>query len=91
MDYVDYDVSCDQIMSWDEDLRALAERVAAPLFTRPEPRATFVDLVRGLLGDVTGEELLAAGRSRGAPVSTSAGVAAQWRQVGRRHAAGCGP
>ena len=50
---MDYDISYDQIMGWDQDLRVLTERVAGPLFTRPEPRATFADLVRGLLADVT--------------------------------------
>lgn len=49
---MDYDISYDQIMGWDQDLRVLTERVAGPLFTRPEPRATFADLVRGLLADV---------------------------------------
>jgi hypothetical protein len=49
---VDYDVSYDQIMGWDQDLRALTERIAGPLFTRPEPRGSFGDLVRGLLADV---------------------------------------
>jgi SRSO17 transposase len=39
-------------MGWDEDLRALTERIAGPLFTRPEPRVSFGDLVRGLLADV---------------------------------------
>ena len=50
---MDYDVSSDQIVDWDQDLRAVTERIAGPLFTRPEPRATFGDLVRGLLGDVS--------------------------------------
>ena len=50
---MDYDVSYDQIMGWDQDLGVLTERVAGPLFTRPEPRVTFADLVRGLLADVT--------------------------------------
>jgi len=49
---VDYDVSSDQIMGWDRDLRAVTERIAGPLFSRPEPRATFADLVRGLLAEV---------------------------------------
>ncbi|HET6704321.1 IS701 family transposase [Amycolatopsis sp.] len=39
-------------MAWAEDLDALTSRIAGPLFTRPEPRATFADLVRGLLADV---------------------------------------
>ncbi|WSA27262.1 hypothetical protein OG884_04410 [Streptosporangium sp. NBC_01755] len=39
-------------MAWEEDLRELSEEIAGPLFTRPEPRATFADLVRGLLADV---------------------------------------
>jgi hypothetical protein len=37
---VGYDISYDQIVGWDEDLRLLTERVAGSLFTRPEPRAT---------------------------------------------------
>jgi SRSO17 transposase len=49
---VDYDISYDQVVGWDEDLQVLTERIAGPLFTRPEPRATFADLVRGLLADV---------------------------------------
>jgi hypothetical protein len=47
-----YDISYDQLVGWEADLRLLAERVAGSLFTRPEPRATFADLVRGLLADV---------------------------------------
>ncbi|MDB4872641.1 MAG: transposase family protein, partial [Gemmatimonadales bacterium] len=39
-------------MAWAEDLDALCAQVAGPLFTRPEPRASFADLVRGLLADV---------------------------------------
>ncbi|MFG1711153.1 IS701 family transposase [Nonomuraea sp. M3C6] len=39
-------------MSWDAELRALTERVAGPLFKRPEPRAVFGDLVRAFLGEV---------------------------------------
>ncbi|MEO3830382.1 IS701 family transposase [Actinomadura sp. B10D3] len=39
-------------MSWDEALAELTGRVAGPLFRRPEPRATFGDLVRALLADV---------------------------------------
>jgi SRSO17 transposase len=42
----------DLIVSWDAELTALTERIAGPLFTRPEPRAIFPDLVRGLLADV---------------------------------------
>lgn len=42
----------DLVVSWDTDLAALVERIAGPLFTRPEPRATFADLVRGLMADV---------------------------------------
>lgn len=49
---MDDDISYDQIIGWDHELRVVAERLAAPLFARPEPRATFVDLVRGLLADV---------------------------------------
>ena len=47
-----YDISFDHLLGWEADLRLLTERVAAGLFTRPEPRATFADLVRGLLPDV---------------------------------------
>ncbi|MEV0312288.1 hypothetical protein AB0H91_32170 [Nonomuraea fuscirosea] len=39
-------------MSWDAELTALTERIAGPLFTRPEPRYAFADLVRALLADV---------------------------------------
>ncbi|MEU0481187.1 transposase [Streptosporangium sp. NPDC006013] len=39
-------------MSWDAELAALTARIADPLFKRPEPKATFADLVRGLLADV---------------------------------------
>ena len=42
----------DQIRDWDTDLRALTEQIAGPLFIRPEPRESFVDLVRGLLAEV---------------------------------------
>jgi len=49
---VDYDVSSDQIMDWGRDLRAVTERIAGPLFARPEPRAAFADLARGLLAEV---------------------------------------
>ena len=35
-----YDISYDQIVGWEADLRLLTERVAGSLFTRPEPRAT---------------------------------------------------
>jgi SRSO17 transposase len=49
---VGYDISYDQLVGWEADLRLLTERVAGSLFTRPEPRATFADLVRGLLADV---------------------------------------
>jgi len=49
---VGYDISCDLLVGWEADLRLLTERVAGSLFTRPEPRATFADLVRGLLADV---------------------------------------
>jgi hypothetical protein len=38
-------------VGWEAELRLLIERVAGSLFTRPEPRATFADLVRGLLAD----------------------------------------
>ncbi len=46
------DISYDHLVGWEADLRLLTERVAGSLFTRPEPRATFTDLVRGLLADV---------------------------------------
>ena len=45
-------ITYDRIVAWEEDLRELSEEIAGPLFTRPEPRATFADLVRGLLADV---------------------------------------
>jgi hypothetical protein len=38
--------SYDLVMSWDT---ALTTRIVGPLFARPEPRASFADLVRGLL------------------------------------------
>lgn len=44
--------SYDLVVSWDAELAALTERIAGPFFTCPEPRATFADLVRGLLADV---------------------------------------
>ena len=40
-----YDISYDRLVGWEADLRLLTERVAGSLFTRPEPRATFTDLV----------------------------------------------
>jgi len=49
---VAYDISYDHLAGWEADLHLLTERVAGSLFTRPEPRATFADLVRGLLADV---------------------------------------
>lgn len=39
-------------MAWGDELDALCAQMAGPLFARPEPRATFADLVRGLLADV---------------------------------------
>ncbi|MEU7005056.1 IS701 family transposase [Nonomuraea sp. NPDC046570] len=39
-------------MSWDAELAAVTSRIADRLFKRPEPKATFGDLVRGLLADV---------------------------------------
>ncbi|MFE0147959.1 IS701 family transposase [Nonomuraea sp. NPDC059007] len=39
-------------MSWDAELAAMTSRIADRLFKRPEPKATFGDLVRGLLADV---------------------------------------
>jgi SRSO17 transposase len=45
-------ITYDLVMAWAEDLDALCAQVAGPLFTRPEPRVTFADLVRGLLADV---------------------------------------
>jgi SRSO17 transposase len=49
---VTFALTYDLVVSWDADLAALTERIAGPLFTRPEPRATFADLVRGLMADV---------------------------------------
>lgn len=42
----------DPVVSWDAELTALTERIAAPLFTRPEPRQALADPVRALLADV---------------------------------------
>jgi hypothetical protein len=42
----------DRVVSWDTEPTALTTRVADPLFTRPEPRQAFTDLVRALLADV---------------------------------------
>ncbi|QYC39093.1 hypothetical protein Nocox_07340 [Nonomuraea coxensis DSM 45129] len=42
----------DLVVSWDAELTALTSRIADRLFKRPEPKATFGDLVRGLLADV---------------------------------------
>jgi SRSO17 transposase len=42
----------DRVVSWDTELTALTTRIADPLFTRPEPRQAFTDLVRALLADV---------------------------------------
>ncbi|MEU4534171.1 IS701 family transposase [Streptosporangium sp. NPDC023825] len=42
----------DLIVSWERELTALTARIAGPLFTRPEPRQAFADLVRALLADV---------------------------------------
>ncbi|MEU3169394.1 IS701 family transposase [Streptosporangium sp. NPDC006930] len=39
-------------MSWDTELTAVTSRIADRLFKRPEPKATFGDLVRRLLADV---------------------------------------
>ncbi|GAA2909481.1 IS701 family transposase [Streptosporangium fragile] len=47
-----FPLTYDLVMSWDADLQALTDRLAAPLFSRPEPRASFGDLVRALLSDV---------------------------------------
>ena len=47
-----YDISYDHLVGSKTDLRLLTERMTGSLFTRPEPRATFADLVRGLLADV---------------------------------------
>ena len=47
-----YDISYDDLVGREADLALLTERVGGSLFTRPEPRATFADLVRGLLADV---------------------------------------
>ena len=40
------------LVGWDAELEALTSQVAGPLFTRPEPRSAFTDLIRGLLADV---------------------------------------
>lgn len=45
-------LSYDHLVGWDADLRARTAEIAEPLFHRPEPKATFVDFVRGLLSDV---------------------------------------
>jgi SRSO17 transposase len=45
-------ITYDLVVAWDVELTALTSRIAGPLFTRPEPRETFADLVRGLLADV---------------------------------------
>jgi hypothetical protein len=50
--YVTCSLTYDLVMSWDADLQALTERVAGPLFKRPEPRAVFADLVQAFLGEV---------------------------------------
>ncbi|MGJ6965147.1 IS701 family transposase [Streptosporangium sp. G11] len=42
----------DLVVSWDTELTAVTSRIADRLFKRPEPKATFGDLVRGLLADV---------------------------------------
>jgi SRSO17 transposase len=42
----------DLVVSWDTELTAVTSRIADRLFKRPEPKATFADLVRGLLADV---------------------------------------
>ncbi|WP_307827548.1 IS701 family transposase [Planomonospora sp. ID82291] len=42
----------DLVVSWDAELTALTTCIAGPLFTRPEPRQAFADLVRALLADV---------------------------------------
>ncbi len=42
----------DRVVSWDTELTALTTRIAGPLFTRPEPREAFADLVCALLADV---------------------------------------
>jgi len=44
--------SCDLLMGWDEELRTRSVAIAESMFHRPEPKATFVDYVRGLLSDV---------------------------------------
>jgi SRSO17 transposase len=44
--------SYDLVMSWNAELTALTTRIVGPLFARPEPRASFADLVRGVLADV---------------------------------------
>ncbi|GAA2916025.1 IS701 family transposase [Streptosporangium fragile] len=50
--YVTCALTYDLVVSWDAELTALTTRIAGPLFTRPEPREAFADLVRALLADV---------------------------------------
>jgi SRSO17 transposase len=40
------------LVGWNQELHTLTAQIAGPLFGRPEPKATFVDFVRGLLSDV---------------------------------------
>ncbi len=47
-----YALTDDRVVCWDAELTALTTRIADPLFTRPEPRQAFTDLVRALLADV---------------------------------------
>ena len=66
-----YDISYDRLVGWEADLRLLTERVAGSLFTRPEPRATFADLVRGLLADVARDRGFIRGEQIDAPEEVS--------------------
>lgn len=44
-------LTLDHLVGWDEELRTRTSEIARSLFHRPEPKATFVDYVRGLLSD----------------------------------------
>ena len=45
-------ITYDQVVDWDAELRRMIERYADPLFTRPEPKHNFADMVRALMSDV---------------------------------------
>jgi len=81
---VSYDISYYHLLGWEADLRLLTERVADSLFTRPEPRATFADLVRGLLADVPRKNSWQLAEHVAHGVGLPAGVAAGRGEVGRR-------